>query len=189
MSELIDLIAEAGLFQFGLFQTRVGDVPFRAILDSLPSYPDVLHTAAEEMYSLLREDLPERILCAYEDFPIGISLSLLTGIPLVYSRGVGKDAVYDLVGAYNSGHPTVLILTEYRDADSVEALAQRAEQVGLQVTRCVSLFETGATRRLAQISFDCLVNLRQVLHRLVENGVVPVLQASAVLEWINTTSY
>jgi hypothetical protein len=194
MNPLVTLLMDAGLLQFGSFIVNGEDRPFRANLEMLPSYPDVLSQATEELALLMpgsvgdnsAPDEPhvDHLLCTWNSLPLAVTLSLRTGVPLVYSRGSSAEPVHDLVGAYDIGHPAVLFTNVFDDAEPIERLAASGRRVGLDVGLMLTLLDIGVAtidgiRRLA------LLRLPDVVADLLEAGMLPGGQGRAVLDWID----
>lgn len=137
---LIEMLYSSGLIQLGNFAQPDGTrSPMLLRFDLLASYPAILDAVAEALAPLLRP-APSRLLCAWDAVALGTALALKTGIPLVYSRGIQDAPVQDLVGAYDIGHQTILLLPEanrYTAAGSIGLIA-RARSVGLDVVGIVS---------------------------------------------------
>jgi orotate phosphoribosyltransferase len=178
MSDLLQLIIDAGLVQFGRFASDGSTAPVQFHLDMLASYPDVLEAAAKALSSKIPST--ERLLCISEALPLGVALALKTGIPLIYSRGGEKEPVYDLVGAYDIGHPTTLVVNIAGQSDYGHLLTS-ARRVGLDVQSVAAVINVGAESELPLTS---LLHLSDVVDTLHERGILPHGQAIAVRAWI-----
>lgn len=178
MSDLLQSLVEAGLLQFGRFTRDDSIAPVQFHLEMLASYPDVLNAAAEG----LSQNLPpvERLLCIPDALPLGVAIALKTGVPLVYSRGGDQEPVHDLVGAYDIGHPAVLVANVGGNAISTHLLAS-ARRVGLNVQSMAAVIDLGVG---SEMPLTALLHLPQVVDALVERGVLPQGQAMAVKAWI-----
>src|SRR4051794_36965583 len=99
----------------------------------LVSYPDILDQAALEAQSIVSTLNVTRLLCTPDAIPFGVAVSLRTGIPLVYSRGAGEAPVFDLIGAYDIDHPTLLLTNSVGWNEFPAALVKGAHRVGLEV--------------------------------------------------------
>ena len=126
MNSLAALLLETGLLQFGRFITDDGPRPYQLQLDLLPSYPDVLAHITELAAPWVGD--VNHLLSSAEALPFGVSLSLRTHIPLVYARGTDALTVYELAGAYDIGHPALLLGNTL--APSLITLAEKARVVG-----------------------------------------------------------
>jgi hypothetical protein len=180
MDELTALVMDAGLLQFGWFD---GGVPFKLHLDMLPGYPDVLRVVAAAAQPFLCSN--SRLVCTAEALPLGVALSLLADVPVVYSRGRGEEVVNDLVGAYDIGHPALLLVNtlQCEDANSVAALIGQARQVGLDIRQTVAVVQVD-TKITLDVEVHALLNLADVVETLVEIGRVPAGQGKAVSVWL-----
>lgn len=101
----VDDMLRAGLVQFGLFGPD--GAPVKLNCELLPAYPDILAQVAASAAEIATQPLPDRLVCTAQAVPLGVALSLRTGVPLVYSRGSDGPGVEDLVGAYDVGHPAL----------------------------------------------------------------------------------
>lgn len=185
MDNLITLLMDAGLLQFGWFE----GVPFKLHLDMLPAYPDVLKalavaakTQTQPIHTL------SRLVSTNDALPFGVALSLETGIPLVYSRGSGEGAVNDLVGAYDIGHPALMLVNTWtrNDIQRVSDLITGARRVGLDIRQALTIVEvdTQNTHLGVDVSVHHLLKLTNIVEILVDGGRMPVGQGEAVLDWL-----
>ena len=180
MNNLTRLMLETGLIQFGWFDES--QVPFRLSFELLPSYPDVLDEVVNSAIPLVGK--VDHLLSAPSAVPFGVGLSLKLGLPLVYSRGLGEAPVYDLVGAYDIGHPALMIANSIVNNTELISLAAQARQVGLEIDRVLVIMDE-------QVSYPdgldviSLLNLKTVVSDLIENGMLPPGHGQAVFEWIN----
>ncbi|MCZ2095261.1 MAG: hypothetical protein LC121_03125, partial [Anaerolineae bacterium] len=125
-------LIDAGLIQFGWFWRGGETVPVALHLDMLASYPDLLQLVALEAQNKVAGLHANRLLCAANALPFGIAFSLRSGVPLVYSRSSADAPVFDLVGAYDIGHPALLLTNSVGDGDAHAALVSAARRVGLE---------------------------------------------------------
>jgi orotate phosphoribosyltransferase len=183
-AELVRLFIEAGLLQFGRFQTPSGTRPFLVNLDYLPAYPDILKQIAAEARSYLDALTVHRLVATADAVPFGVALALETGISLVYSRGQGKEAVYDLAGAYNIGHASVLLVNATETLLSLDGFIAGARRVGLDIHTAVAIFDPGTTAPKADVTARAMINLPAALEILAAQGELPIQQASTVRAWI-----
>lgn len=174
MASLAKLLFQRGLLQFGVFEQGGALVPMKLALEMLPSYPDVMQQLAETMANALPP--VDRLLCVPESLPLATAVSLRTGIPLVYSQGSGREAVFDLVGAYDIGHTTALLMLLIQPHD---ALIEKVERVGLNVETVV-----GVARLPGVVGGLTLLELQTAVPELVVSGLLPRGQADAVLRWL-----
>lgn len=178
-NDLPHLLLETGLLQFGWFEG--GQVPFQLNLALIPSYPDVLHWLVAAAAPLVGE--VDHLVSAAPALPLGVGLSLNTGIPLVYSRGTDDAPVHDFVGAYDIGHPTLLLANDLRDTSGLVDLAKRAGHVGLEIKRLLVIVDDG-TFHPATMGVECLLYLPSLVNDLVETDQLPAGHGAAVQRWL-----
>lgn len=178
MSDLLQQMIDTGMIQFGQFPRNGVFVPVQFHFDMLASYPDVLDAAATE----LSRSLPpvDRLVCPVDSVPLGVALALKTGVPMVYSRGGTHDAVHDLVGAYDIGHPAMFVTNVAGMTDYSELLSS-VRRVGLDVRGTIALVNL---KRAPDVT--ALFRLDEIVDVLVERGSLPGGQAEAVRQWLVT---
>jgi orotate phosphoribosyltransferase len=181
MKELIDGILRAGLLQFGLFD----NVPYKFNFDLLPAYPNILREICIQIQELLKNRSYDRILCDAESVPLGVGVSLQTGVSLAYSRGKGESPVFDLVGAYDVGHPAILLLNIWDGNGSALELINNARRVGLEIQTIVAIFSLQTTIS-ESIEVLSLLNLIDTVKGLADYQHLPVGQAQAVMTWLSS---
>lgn len=184
MTGLLQQLVETGLLQFGRFAQPAGYEPILLNLDLLPAYPDVLRLAATNLQSLISGSQAERLLCSADSLPLGVAVSLQSGIPLVYSRGANMLPAFDLVGAYDIGHPTLLLTNTTPALADIETLVKNARRVGLDVIGWTALIDR-QTRKIPEgIPTQSLLYLTDIVEQLLHDQFLPPGQAQAVLTWI-----
>ncbi len=164
-------LLDCGLLQFGL----IGEDPWRLHVDLLPSYPDLLHELA--IFTEPHLQGVDRLLAANGAMAWGCALALRQRIPLVHCRGG------ELVGAYDIGHPTLLLACGVEEDDELLALVQRAGRVGLEVCALVSLVDPGRDR-LGKVPVHTLLDLEKLVQDLVAAGALPAGQGRLVMRWL-----
>lgn len=179
LQKLVDGLLDAGLIQFGTF----GVDPVRLNLHLLPAYPAVLHEAASVLQAVLANVPYERIISTADSVPLGVMCSQSTAIPLVYSRGSDDPTALDLVGAYDVGHPAVLLTNSNRDEPEIRHLVQNAGRVGLNVRTVISVIQTHRVA-LDQVEQFSLIQLSDLVEQLERSGRLPTGQSRAVQDWI-----
>ena len=103
--------------------------------------------------------------------PFGVALSLRTGIPLVYSRGAGEAPVFDLVGAYDIGHPALLLTNSVGWRGSPDTLVKRARRVGLEVHTLLPIIEASALIAAPdELPMLPLLRLDEIVRELAQEG-------------------
>jgi orotate phosphoribosyltransferase len=187
-------LAQAGLIQFGRFVQPDGAIwPVAVHLGWLPSYPALLRDVAASLATLLEGIKADRLLATANAIPLGVALSLHTELPMVYAFGEVRDytAAFAIEGAYDVGHPTVLLsdlLLDVAQANAVTALAQR---VGLEVHTILSALDMGLGSRealsVAGYILRCALTLRDVLPLLEEQGLIPPPMRRTVEAWLAAT--
>lgn len=175
MNTLLRAICNARLIQFGLFREATGPTPVRFGFEMLASYPDLLLRIAQTVPT----PDSERLLCTYDALPFAIALSLERNIPLVYPQYVADH--WDLVGAYDIGHPTVLVTNVRGFDEPVSSLIAQARRVGLHVTSMTAIVDTGRSTIAQDVT--SLFTLEEIVRELTEAGELPVGQAKAVRDW------
>ncbi|MDK3161624.1 hypothetical protein QPK87_34495 [Kamptonema cortianum] len=174
---LIQKLAAAQLIQLGRFSTKDGVTPVRFHLEMLASYPNALNEAAQ----LVAAHMPEvdHLVCDVESLALAAIVSQITNIPLAYSRKPVGSAV-DLCGAYDIGHPAVLILNVAENA-LVNDFISAARRVGLSIQETIVLCDTGIT------SLNCplrgLFTLEDYLDFLVSENRLHPRQAVWIRDW------
>ncbi|MBZ0296067.1 MAG: hypothetical protein K8L99_26135 [Anaerolineae bacterium] len=179
MSELIEAFIETGILQFGSFGPDQS--PMRFNFHLLPSYPDILQMLIDRMQPLVGD--VNRLLCSVETMPIGIGLSLQSGIPLVYSQGNNEAAVYDLVGAYDIGHPAALVINILANDDQVNRLVASARGVGLNIHHILAIVDF----EYKQTSIECrsLVTISEMLTYLRQNQHLRAPHLQVIERWLS----
>ena len=170
-------LLECGLLQFGLF----GEDPLCFHHELLPSFPELLQELAELVATHVSG--VDRLLAAPGALAWGTAVALETDLPLVYSRGRNEASVYDLVGAYDIGHPTLLLTCDLNDGSELLALVKRAHTVGLEVKAGVLLLGDGRDC-LGSIPLTSLFSLPQVVPQLVDEGTLPAGHGAKVQRWL-----
>jgi len=181
MDALIEQFWGAGLIQFGRFDED--GVPFKIVFDLLPSYPDIWSNVLERLILLADVNRYERLLASSEALPLGTLLSFLANVPLVYSRGTGREGVYDLLGAYDVGHPALFVANTWQN--SHEGLIHKAKKVGLEIHTAWVLMTTGkVTANMPNLTIHSLFRLEDVMLDLHTAKKLPTGQVDAVLAWL-----
>ncbi|MBC8171328.1 MAG: hypothetical protein H7X77_06635 [Anaerolineae bacterium] len=180
---LIDALMNAGLVQFGYF-AEMGQTEFSAVrfhLALLPAYPDVLKILAVAIAERLSKRNIERLVCTADSIPLGVAVSLETGIPLIYSRGHGEVPVYDLVGAYDVGHPAALVMNIFEQSAMIANLQSNAHRVGLNIEFGVAVLGLNRPSEL----IEPLIGLEEMVDSLVVRGKLPAKPASDNFKTVN----
>ena len=179
--ELVHLLLETGLLQFGNFDDST---PLRLSLAMLPAYPDVLRMIVAHSKSLVDKIEVNRLLCTTDAMPFGLGMSLEMNIPLIYSRGSAAAPVYDLVGAYDIGHPALLLTNVLDGQHDLSSLIAKARQVGLEIHTVLAILDLGITDSSHTVRWISLLQLSAVVSHLVATEQIPPGQAQAIQSWI-----
>lgn len=184
-------LADAGLIQFGRFAQPDGGVwPVAVHLDWLPSYPDVLRQAARALAPLMDGLGVDRVLAGPGALPVGVALSFETGVPLVYTVSEMRSAAdaFAIEGAYDVGHPTVLLSNLLLNAAQAESLTALAGRVGLEVRAMLAVLDLGLGAREALEAGGWIVRSSLTLGRalpvLEAAGALPPVMRARVQAWI-----
>lgn len=181
---LINQLLDVGIIQFGRFWQENQIVPFRFISDYLPAYPELLSQIATIGEQRISGDPIDRLIASPDSMAFGVALSLKSGVPLIYSKGVGEPIAHDLVGAYDSGHRAVLITTGLTNTAPIESLIKNSEQVGLRIQRILTLLNFSI--RIPNIPVLAILDFADVVDNLSKSGMLPHGQADEVLMWLAT---
>jgi orotate phosphoribosyltransferase len=180
---LADTLLDAGLIQFGLFN----GMPFQLNLKWLPSYPDILKQIIQALVQQIEFSAYERLLCENSALPLGVGLSMHTEIPLVYSLGTTFAGVHDLVGAYDVGHSTLLILNIRDGSGEADRLIDAARLVGLNIDTVASVVAYQNCKE-TNIQHVNLLDLATLTAQLAQACQIPLPQAEAVQRWIESNA-
>ena len=188
-------LAEAGLIQFGRFARTDGAAwPVLVRLRWLPSYPALLHDVAAALGRALEGTPPDRVLTTQDAIPLGVALSLHTGLPMTYPYGEVRDytTAFAIEGAYDVGHPTLLLADILEDADQAQRLTAQARRVGLNVGDVLAVLDLGlgASAQLAASGYrvTTLFALRDMLAPFVEGGILTQPMSATVIRWLDGAS-
>ncbi|MBK8026063.1 MAG: hypothetical protein IPK19_32925 [Chloroflexi bacterium] len=178
-------LLDAALILFGEFHTRESSdsrQPFALQLEMLASYPAALQNAAQATAKLLQEGpRPERLLCVPEALPLATLVSQYADLPLVYLDRQGREA--SLVGAYDIGHPTLLI-TNHQAPGALHGLIQSARRVGLEVAGIVTLVGWGSSGNCEGVPVWRVLTLEEVIAAAEDQDILPRQHADLVRAWI-----
>jgi orotate phosphoribosyltransferase len=186
-------LARAGLIQFGRFVQPDGAIwPVAVHLRWLPSYPALLRDVAASLGALLEGIEADRLLATADAIPLGVALTLHTGLPMVYASGEVRDytAAFAIEGAYDVGHPTVLLSDLLIGAAQAKAITALARRVGLEVHAILSVLDLGLGARealtAAGYTLRSVLTLRKVLPLLEEQGLLLPLMRATVENWMES---
>jgi orotate phosphoribosyltransferase len=192
MSDLTLKLARAGLVQFGRFERPNGDIwPVMVNLLWLPSYPALLRDVAAALHPLLDGIEADRLLTTVDALPVGVALSLRADLPMVYPYGEVRDytAAYAIEGAYDVGHPTLLLSDVLIDSSQANRITALAHKVGLDVLAALAVVDLGlgAREKLESAGYTvrCALTLREMLPVLAQAGLLPPKMRETVEEWLS----
>lgn len=176
---------EHGLLQVGRFQQDHTIVPVRLELALLGAYPNILTEAAKALLTKVKVIAPvvDYLVCADDCIPITSAVCMEAKIPMVWSRGCGEAPAYDLIGPYDIGHPSCLIVNTI--TRQTRQLIADCHSVGLEITHLVSLVDAGD--RLADVNTiksHWVYDLASMIDELEKAARVPAAQARAIHKWI-----
>lgn len=184
-------LALAGLVQFGRFTQPDGTLwPVALHLRWLPSYPALLRDVASALAEYLGHFEADRVLTTRDAIPIGVTLALQAEVPVVYPYGEERDytSAYVIEGAYDVGHPTLLLADVLLDAEQADAITATGQRVGLDVTGVLAVvdLEHGAHDRLRQSGYqvESVLTLAEMLPVLEDGRWLPGPMRAAVAEWL-----
>jgi len=183
-SNLINQLLDAGIIQFGRFRQENRIVPFRFIFDYLTAYPELLSQIATVGEQRISGNPIDRLIAAPDSMALGVAFSLKSGVPLVYSKGIGGSIAHDLVGAYDSGHSTILVTMELLNTSPLESLIKNCEHVGLRIQGILTLLNFST--RIPNLPVLAILDFADVIHNLTKSGMLPRGQADEVLMWLAT---
>ncbi len=185
-------LAQQGLIQFGRFAQDDGAIwPVAVRLLWLPSCPVLLRDTAAALRSLVRELDADRLLTTVDAIPLGTALALSTEIPMTYPYGEVRDytAAYAIEGAYDVGHPTVLLADVLIDAAQAEQITALARRVGLDVHTVLAVLDIGlgARERLEALGYGVrtVFTLREMLPVLEARDLLPPIMRQTVTTWLS----
>ncbi|HVO44160.1 MAG TPA: hypothetical protein VMT34_16140 [Aggregatilineales bacterium] len=194
MDSLALSLARAGLIQFGRFVQPDGAIwPIAVHLRWLPAYPALLRDVAAALGALLEGIEADRLLTTADAIPLGVALTLHTDLSMVYISGEVRDytAAFAIEGAYDVGHPTVLLSDLLLDAAQAHAITALAQRVGLEVHTILSVLDMGlgACEALAAAGYTlrCALVLHEMLPVLQTQGWIPAVMRASVEHWIAAT--
>lgn len=168
---------DAGILQYGSFQRDRESLPWVVQHEMLVSYPPLLKTCADVVAERVTFNVQKRLLCQTSALPLALLVSQITGVSLVWERGISSSPVEDFAGAYDIGHPTILICFEGVDDNATDRLLKRAEGVGLKHVATLTLFGWDN---------DCLLPILPLTRALFDSGRVTKVQFATIEAWINS---
>ncbi len=172
-------LLETGLLQFGLFQEDETQLPYRLRLEMLSAYPELLQNVVYRgVQSLMGIQSFNRLIAHPDAIPIVSAISLHTSVSLVYSRGRGELPVYDLVGAYDVGHPACLVVNSI--TPDIHTFLINAQKVGLEIHTILEIVSLG--QKIANIDNRSVFTIQELIHELRLSNAIPDNMAQTVLQ-------
>lgn len=178
-------LLNTGILQFGRFQQFDKIVPVRFCPEYLPAYPELLMKVATTVLSQIKHSETTHLLVNSSTIPLGVACCLQSKASLVYSQGLQQPSVYDLVGAYNSGDKSILLVNSIEDMTKVAQLITEANSVGLDVQQVIAFLEMRHIQESAAISITSVLRLIDLTNELVSERLLSKGQGQAVLNWVN----
>ena len=175
---IAQLLVDSGILQFGVFVENGKRVPYQLHLEMIPAYSELFTLVVNMVVQNLRDKSFDRLIAHSDCSVIGGAIAHQAGVSLVYSRSGLVSPVYDLVGAYDVGHPACLLVNTI--PDNIETFIAGCRQVGLETHSVVALVaEQEATQNIPVTS---VFSLESILTELYEMGEVTDPQYQAVSE-------
>ena len=179
--DLVIGLAELGAIQFGDFTLASGKRSSMYVdLRLLVSQPNLMQAAAGAYAAELAPLQCDRIAgVPYAALPIGMAVSLASGVPLIYNRkeskshGLGKD----IEGLWQPGERVVIIEDVITTGGSIVSSVELFRAAGLVVEDAIVLLDRqqGGVENLrkAGIRMHSVLALGDVLDLLSETGHIP----------------
>jgi uridine monophosphate synthetase len=176
MDKLYAKLFECGCVKFGEFKLKSGIMsPVYVDFRTLVSHPEALQMVATAMRKVLKKLTFDRMAAIpYAGLPIGVAISLASGIPMIYPRKEQKSyGTAKLIEGYHvAGEKVVVVDDVITDgASKIEAIAP-LEEAGLVVKDVVIILdrEQGGAAKLAKAGYTLhsVAKLSDVLASLVK---------------------
>lgn len=185
--ELIEHLLDAGLIQFGAFYTDRLVKPVALHLEMLSSYPDALSEAADRVSALLSHEAQvDRLLCSVDAMGLATATALKMNKPLVYVWEQRGETT--LIGAYDIGHPTALILNHNADLSAAQRLIHSAKRVGLDVVIIATLVGVRTLEKLDAANCRAVFPLVDAVSRAESERRIPPGQGEAARRWLTSVN-
>ncbi len=189
-------LKEKNAVKFGDFTLTSGrKSPFYIDLRLLASAPDLMKKVAKEYACILKNLKCDSIgAIPLTGLPIGMAVSLESGIPLIYPRDKAKAHGTSLAveGIYKKGDRVVIIEDLATSGGSVIKGAEKLREAGLVVEDAIVLLDrqADAKENLAQqgINLHYSFNIMEMLDILHKNGTINDEKKKEAEEFV-TSSY
>jgi len=201
MSTLITNLYDIGCVKFGQFKLKSGLMsPIYIDLRLLVTHPTVLKQVGQVMahkisqFSILNSQFQRLAAIPYAGLPIGIAVSLETGLPLIYPRKEAKDygTAKLIEGEYQAGETALLVddlIT--KGTAKIESLKPLTDE-GLIIKDVLVLIdrEQGGTAELATrgVALHSVFTLSHMLRELVAAGKLDETKRAEVLAWVKANA-
>ncbi len=179
---------ELGIIKFGNFTLKSGiESPFYVDLRPLSSSPQLLKTLANNLLDLV-EKSPFELICGvpYAALPMGTTMSLASGIPLIIKRkenkGYGTKRMVE--GVYSDGQNCLLVEDVITSGQSLLETIEEIEREGLKVTDIVVVLdrEQGGIAKLKEKGYNVytlftineVINILHRYHRLSDGDMARI---------------
>ena len=179
---------ELGIIKFGNFTLKSGiESPFYVDLRPLSSSPQLLKTLANNLLDLV-EEAPFELICGvpYAALPMGTTMSLASGIPLIIKRkenkGYGTKRMVE--GVYHDGQNCLLVEDVITSGQSLLETIAEVEREGLKVTDIVVVLdrEQGGVEKLKKKGYSVrtlftiheVIDMLHKFHRLSDSELARV---------------
>jgi len=175
---IAQMLLNTGILQFGLFVDNNTTSAYRIRLEMLSAYPEVMQQVIYRGIQTIATSRPFDRLVSHPDcIPLASAVSLNTGISLVYSRGQAEAPVHDLVGAYDVGHPSCLLVNTITPATA--AFITNCQRVGLEIHTILEVVAKG--EKLEGFDQRHIFTLTALVHELqLQQVITPELAAAIV---------
>src|SRR5690606_13835157 len=163
---------ELGIIKFGNFTLKSGiESPFYVDLRPLSSSPQLLKTLSNNLLELV-ENSPFELICGvpYAALPMGTTMSLASGIPLIIKRkenkGYGTKRMVE--GVYSDGQNCLLVEDVITSGQSLLETIDEIEREGLKVTDLVVVLdrEQGGIKKLQDKGYK--VHTLFTIHEVID---------------------
>lgn len=174
-------LLQTGLLQFGHFVEADTERSWKLNTALLPSYPDVLWQLGQMGQQHITNMTIDRLLSRKGDTQhVAQAMSFASRVPLVYHGRDTGNPVLDLVGAYDVGHPTCLIVNDAATSLADGSLLAEASRVGLDVIAIIAIYTTGLPLS-SDKPVHLLLHIPAMARALATSGHIPARLADLVL--------